>query len=180
MILMGDEVRRTQRGNNNAYCQDNEVSWFDWNLINRHAGILRFVRLLIERRLRRDLLAEQQNLSLNELIRDAPHAWHGTKLFQPDWNDQSHSLAFSTDLPGEGLSFYLILNAFWEPLVFELPQTRDNQPIQWRRWIDTFLESPHDIVPWQQTEPVTGTGYLAQPRSVVILVSTHMNSHRRS
>jgi len=180
MILMGDEVRRTQHGNNNAYCQDNEVSWFDWNLINRHAGILRFVRLLIERRLRRDLLAEQQNLSLNELIRDAPHAWHGTKLFQPDWDDQSHSLAFSTDLPGEGLSFYLILNAFWEPLVFELPQTRDNQPIQWRRWIDTFLESPHDIVPWPQSEPVTGTGYLAQPRSVVILVSTLMNSHRRS
>jgi isoamylase len=179
MILMGDEVRRSQRGNNNAYCQDNEVSWFDWNLTSRHAEILRFVRLLMERRLRRDLSSEQERLSLNELIRDAPHAWHGIKLFQPDWSDQSHSLAFSTELPGEGLRFFMILNAFWEPLQFEIPQSRDNQPIQWRRWIDTFLESPHDIVPWEQTEPVSGATYLAQPRSVVILASTHADSHPR-
>jgi isoamylase len=172
MILMGDEVRRSQRGNNNAYCQDNEVSWFDWSLTNRHADILRFVRLLIERRLRRDRSAEQQHLSLNELIRDAPHAWHGVKLFQPDWSDQSHSIAFSSDLPGEALTFFMILNAFWEPLHFELPQARDNLPIRWHRWIDTFLESPGDIVPWRQSEPLSAPTYLAQPRSVVVLVST--------
>jgi isoamylase len=180
MILMGDEVRRTQQGNNNAYCQDSEISWFDWNLTNRHADISRFVRLLIERRLRRDLSAEQEHLCLNELIRDAPHAWHGVKLFQPDWGDQSHSLAFSVDLPGQALTFFMILNAFWESLQFEVPQTRDSQPIEWRRWIDTSLESPHDIVPWHQTEPISGATYLAQPRSVVVLANTHANSHRRA
>ncbi len=54
MILMGDEVRRTQHGNNNAYCQDNETSWFDWTLVAKHADVHRFVRLLNAQRLLRD------------------------------------------------------------------------------------------------------------------------------
>ena len=56
MLLMGDEVRRTQRGNNNAYCQDNEISWFDWRLLERHGDIHRFVKQLVGYRLRRDLV----------------------------------------------------------------------------------------------------------------------------
>jgi len=50
MIVMGDESCRTQRGNNNAYCQDNEIGWLDWQLMNQHADLYRFVRLLIQRR----------------------------------------------------------------------------------------------------------------------------------
>ena len=69
MILMGDEVRRTQRGNNNAYCQDNEISWFDWTLVAKHADVHRFVTLLIARRLLRDVEHERQRVSLNQLIR---------------------------------------------------------------------------------------------------------------
>ena len=65
MILMGDEVRRTQRGNNNAYCQDNETSWFDWTLVEKHADVHRFVKLLIARRLLRDVEHERQRVSLN-------------------------------------------------------------------------------------------------------------------
>ena len=68
MILMGDEVRRTQRGNNNAYCQDNETSWFDWTLLSRHADVHRFVRLLIARRLMRDVEHERRRVSLNQLL----------------------------------------------------------------------------------------------------------------
>ena len=64
---MGDEVRRTQRGNNNAYCQDNEISWFDWTLLEKHADVHRFVRLLIARRLLRDMERERQRVSLNQL-----------------------------------------------------------------------------------------------------------------
>ena len=171
MLLMGDEVRRTQRGNNNAYCQDSELSWFDWKLADRHADVLRFVRLLVNRRLRRSLLPEEQRRTLNELIRDAPHAWHGVQLFRPDWSEHSHSLAFSTELRAENLALFVILNAFWEPLNFELPQTRNNQPIRWRRWIDTFLEPPNDIVPWEQPQPVSGLTYPSGPRSVVVLIS---------
>jgi glycogen operon protein len=171
MLLMGDEVRRTQLGNNNAYCQDNEVSWFDWNLTERHPDVLRFVRLLIDRRLRRDVQVEHKRTTLNELIRDAPHAWHGVQLYRPDWSEHSHSLAFSAELPKENLAFFVIMNAFWEPLHFELPQTRNGRPIQWHRWFDTFLESPNDILPWDQAEPVSGLTYAAGPRTVVTLLS---------
>ena len=171
MLSMGDEVRRTQLGNNNAYCQDSELSWFDWNLLERYADVLRFVRLLINRRLRRDKQAEESRLTLNELIRDAPHAWHGAQLYRPDWGEQSHSLAFSTELLEENLAFFLILNAYWEPLHFEVPQSQNARPVRWYRWIDTFLPSPNDIVPWDQPEAlVSGLTYPAGPRSVVALL----------
>ena len=68
MILMGDEVRRTQHGNNNAYCQDNEISWFDWSLLEKHADVHRFVSLLIARRSLRDVEHERQRLSLNNFL----------------------------------------------------------------------------------------------------------------
>ena len=85
MILMGDEVRRTQYGNNNAYCQDNETSWFDWTLVTRHADVHRFLKLLIERRVLRDLYPEGHPVSLNRLLATANKTWHGVKLGQPDW-----------------------------------------------------------------------------------------------
>lgn len=178
MILMGDEVRRTQHGNNNAYCQDNEIGWFDWNLLERHADVLRFVRLLIGRRLQRATGPERNRLTLNELIRDAAHAWHGVQLYRPDWTNHSHSLAFSTEVPGEHLAFFVIMNAFWEPLHFELPQTHNSHPMQWRRWIDTFLQPPHDIVQWEEAQPVCGATYEAGPRSVVVLLSALKNIHQ--
>jgi glycogen operon protein len=70
LLLMGDEVRRTQRGNNNAYCQDNESSWFDWSGLARHADVRRFMRLMLELRSRRsDFLGPEKNRTLNELLR---------------------------------------------------------------------------------------------------------------
>ena len=68
MFVMGDEVRRTQLGNNNAYCQDTEVNWFDWSLLSKHEDMHRFVKLLIARRLLRDAAAERQRTTLTELI----------------------------------------------------------------------------------------------------------------
>jgi glycogen operon protein len=169
MILMGDEARRTQQGNNNAYCQDNESSWFDWTLVAKHADVHRFVRLLNAQRLLRDEEPERQRLSLNQLLQKAKKAWHGVKLGQPDWGESSHSLAFSVEAPKEKLLFHLILNAYWEPLDFELPQAGDQSPDSWRRWIDTSLDSPQDIVEWQSALPVPGRSYRAGPRSVVVL-----------
>jgi glycogen operon protein len=167
MILMGDEVRQTQRGNNNAYCQDNEISWLDWSLLKKHADVHRFVKLLIERRLLRNLDHERQRTSLVALLRNANKAWHGVKLHQPDWGDSSRSIALGADLKSEGLQFHFILNAYWEPLDFELPP-REGWGA-WRRWLDTSLDSPSDIVPWQ-TAPVHALDrYRAGPRSVVML-----------
>ena len=122
MILMGDEVRRTQGGNNNAYCHDDESNWFDWTLVEKHADVLRFVRLLVARRVLRDETHERQRVSLTDMLRHARTAWHGVKLLQPDWSPQSHSLAFGAEMRREGLELHLIMNAYWEPLDFELPR----------------------------------------------------------
>jgi isoamylase len=168
MILMGDEVRHTQGGNNNAYCQDNDISWFDWRCVKKHADVHRFFKLLIERRLRRDVEHEQNRVSLTTLINQAHQAWHGVKLNQPDWGDASHAIAFGAVLKNEGVYFHFILNAYWEPLVFELPKAPPDNP--WRRWVDTGLDSPEDIMPWQATKPVSGQSYRAEARSVVMLL----------
>ena len=95
MILMGDEVRRTQSGNNNAYCQDNEVSWFDWSLVDQNQDIHEFVRRLIRFRLSLDTVRLDHGMTLEELLKNAKIEWHGTKAGHPDWSDNSHSLAFT-------------------------------------------------------------------------------------
>jgi isoamylase len=169
MILMGDEVRRTQAGNNNAYCQDNETSWFDWTLLEKHADVLRFVALLNARRRLRDVEYERRRISLIQFIEQASKAWHGARNGQPDWSDHSHSVAFEAAVLRQRLHIYLILNAYWEPLEFELPPGDDGDASTWRRWIDTALDSPHDIVPWQTAAPLSNRTYQAAARSVVVL-----------
>ena len=170
MFLMGDEVRRSQRGNNNAYCQDNDTSWFDWNLLRKHADVHRFVRLLIERRLLRDVEHEQRRASLRQVLSDAKPAWHGVKPNQPDWSPSSHSIAIGGEFKNEAVSAYIILNAYWEPLDFELP-TLSGSGKAWRRWIDTALDPPLEICEWN-AEPVVSEGtYRVGARSVVVLIA---------
>jgi isoamylase len=169
MLLMGDEMRRTQAGNNNAYCQDDETTWLDWSLLEKHADVHRFVTLLNARRTLRDVEHERRRVSLTELIGRANKAWHGVKLGQPDWGEHSHSLALFTELRQDGLFVYLILNAYWESLQFELPPVDADGARAWRRWIDTSLPSPHDIVPWLNAPSVSDPVYPAGARSVVVL-----------
>jgi glycogen operon protein len=173
MIVAGDEVRHTQRGNNNAYSQDNEISWFDWTDVEKHADVLRFVQILLARRSLRDTLHERQRVSLTTMIEQAKKAWHGVKPFQPDWGDNSFSVAFQGELQREGLSIYIIFNAYWEPLTFELAPAAGGVP--WRRWIDTGLDSPKDIVPWNLASPISGYSYRVEARSVVILIAGSMS-----
>jgi glycogen operon protein len=165
MILMGDEVRRTQGGNNNAYASDDESNWLDWSLLEKHADVHRFVTLLAARRLLRDVGPEQRRESLARLLADATRGWHGVKLGEPDWGEHSYSIALTSLLRQEQLLFHMIVNAYWGPLEFELPPAAG----PWRRWIDTFLQSPEDIVEWQVAPPVPGSTYRAAPRSVVVL-----------
>jgi glycogen operon protein len=167
MIVMGDEVRQTQGGNNNAYCHDNEISWFDWTRLRKHADVLRFVSLLIGPRSTRAAEPELQRISLTTFLREANKAWHGVKLFEPDWGDQSHTLVLGGELKREDLGFYLILNAYWEPLDFELPEPEAGG--SWRRWIDTALDSPQDIAPWKTGPTVSSQTYRVEARSAVVL-----------
>ena len=90
MLLMGDEVRRTQRGNNNAYCHDDETSWFDWTLLERHDDVHRFVKLLVSRRLHHQVQRGRRDQTLADFLSEAQIQIHGIKLNQPDWSHDSH------------------------------------------------------------------------------------------
>ena len=179
MMLMGDEVRRTQGGNNNAYCQDNETNWFDWALLAKRADVHRFVSVLNARRVLRDVEHEEKRVALNQLLLQEDITWHGVKLGEPDWRNSSHSLAFTVRLTMDRTHYHTILNAYWEPLEFELPPVADGGRHPWRRWVDTFLDSPHDIVEWEQAPAVPGRTYRAEPRSVVVLFAD-LEPERRS
>ena len=168
MLSMGDEVRRTQRGNNNAYCQDNDISWFDWSLLERHPDIHRFVRLLNAYRQRRGPAGAASTESLTQLVERARIRWHGVDLDRPDWGEQSHTLAITLESQRGAFLLHGIFNAYWEPLAFELPPSPTSAHI-WRRCIDTALPSPDDICHVADGPEVRGARYVAGPRSVVVL-----------
>jgi isoamylase len=176
MLLMGDEVRRTQNGNNNAYCQDNEISWFDWTLKERHADIHRFVKMLVAFRERRDVAIEGSRLTLNELLDQAQIQWHGVALNGPDWGDDSHSIAFTISSLRGSFVLHAMLNAYWEPLSFALPTGVPHGSTRWRRWIDTSLPSPQDIAAWDDAPTIAENTYVVEPRSVVFLVDASPRS----
>jgi isoamylase len=170
MFLMGDEVRRTQQGNNNAYSQDNEISWFDWSQAETHRDLLRFVRSLL--RFRQD----------SRLYRDRRYwsepggtdiRWHGVRLGQPDWGDSSHSLAFELTHPDAQEHLYVALNAYWEPLEFELPPLQEGR--RWARLIDTAKPYPEDFSEPPVALPDGMRFYAAQARSAVVLTAPLVN-----
>jgi isoamylase len=165
MIGMGDEARRTQRGNNNAYCQDGELSWLDWRLVERQAPLRRFVRTLIGLRHAIDPTADEDGVSLTEFLERAQVEWHGTRAGRPDWSEGSRSLAVAFSAPDGSARIHCIFNAYWETLPFELPPA----PAGWRLLVDTGLASPLDAQDWGAALPVEGGLYVAQPRSVVVL-----------
>jgi len=168
MLQMGDEVRRTQGGNNNAYCQDNAISWLDWGLLERHADVHRFVRHMIALRQRSDMATGASGLSLNALLHRATPEWHGVALGAPDWSHHSHSLAFTLRSLHARYVLHCICSAYWEPLRFALPLVPPGEG-PWRRMIDTALPSPDDIRPVEEAPLLDAASYVVQPRSVVLL-----------
>lgn len=171
MLLAGDEVLRTQRGNNNAYCQDNDISWFDWTLVERNAGFLRFVRELIRlrrrhRSLRRPRFLTGQPGSGRDGLPDIH--WQDADGRPPDWSDpQSRWLSFTLSgrEAGEPV-LHALLNMGPAPRRALLPQIAG---CSWRRTLDTSLPPPRDIAPPEQQEPLAGPDYLVPARTVVVL-----------
>jgi glycogen operon protein len=154
MLLAGDEFLRTQGGNNNAWCQDNAVSWIDWNDRERHPGFWRFVRMLIAMR---RCHAALRRLSFFRGSgpggdRRPDIIWHGTEPFRPDFGSASRTLAFAIDGSRTGRlppaqrerDFYVACNAWIDPLDFRIPFSPTSRP--WRRVIDTAQATPDDIL----------------------------------
>jgi glycogen operon protein len=119
----------------------------------------------------RETLPESLELSLNELLRRAEIDWHGVRLEQPDWSDESHSLACTVRPGRQYFPFWLhlIFNAYWQPLDFDLPAAPAAAVSGWQRWIDTALQSPEDIVDPDAAPLVSGTHYRVTPRSTAVL-----------
>jgi glycogen operon protein len=170
MILAGDEVLRSQYGNNNAYCQDNEVSWFDWRQVDARRDMLRFTRELIAFRKRHPSLCRQRFLT----GRPAPAstlpdvAWHGERLNEPPWHDgNARLLAFTlAGMDADEKPLHAILNMWHEPRTVGIPSLSG---LTWRREIDTSLAPPQDIAPPDSQRVTFSDVYFAQPRSVVVL-----------
>jgi len=170
MFVAGDEVGRSQKGNNNPYCQDNEISWFDWTLVNKNAELLRFCRGMIRFRkmhaaLRRDHFFDG---SVNERgLKDV--SWHGTKLNHPGWDDpEARALAMMLAGFDGDSDLHIMFNMFWDSLDFDLPI------LPGRRWflaVDTARPSPHDIVDPGSEAEAPGDTHVVEGRSIVILVN---------
>jgi glycogen operon protein len=167
MISMGDEVRRTQRGNNNPYCHDSELTWLDWSLVDEHRDLHRFVKKLVH--FRSNLPLQDHGLSLTEVLRLTPVQWHGVKLNEPDFSHHSHSLALA--FKGLGHWWHLMVNAYTEPLEFELSVLPANKATRWRQLINTYKESPNDFHDLSDAPFVEEPQYLVPPHSVALLVA---------
>jgi glycogen operon protein len=195
MLLAGDEFGRTQRGNNNAYCQDNDISWLDWRLAEDNRELLRFFQRLIAFRKANSLVRTPRYFEWKDstaaLSPAAPPSAispfltpHGVKLFQPDWRPCSHSFAlhfFDPKVERGCMNLYLAANAYWEPLPFQLPSPYSPLPqssspiprsVSWLRFVDTSLASPNDIAdPGKETVVPAASAYSVGPRSIVVLFS---------
>jgi glycogen operon protein len=174
MLLMGDEIRRTQCGNNNAYCQDSPISWFDWDKVEEHSALRRFVRKLIRFRLRYGMDVEDDHQTLTEDLLEARVTWHGVRLNAPDWSPNSHSLGLTvtsdvTRGPNGQYLTHMIFNAYWSALDFDLPPLPPGS--SWRIFLDTGQPFPDDIHDRADAPPVNRPTYRAAPRSVVVLVA---------
>ncbi len=166
MILAGDELGRTQEGNNNAYCQDNETSWIDWKGRAEDPSLFRFLSRLIRFRMSHPSLRRRRFFE----DEDPPAVvWHGLKRNRPDWSPESRWLAMHLLARDGDDDIFLIANAHWEPHEFELPPLGPEK--SWRLSLDTAREPPQDIAePGEEALLPRQDVYMVGSRTVVVLV----------
>lgn len=195
MLLGGDEFLRTQKGNNNAWCQDNEISWVDWSLMEKNRDFLRFTREMIHFRKRHPAL-RRRSFFRGEILpqidgavaldggwsgeRLADITWHGLEPDQPDFSAESRIIAFTMDgrLTGRerdpdykmDVDFYVAMNGSPQTVKFRVPKSPTGR--KWRRVVDTSFGSPDDFIQEDEGPPVAfGSLYPLPQHSLAILVS---------
>jgi glycogen operon protein len=174
MLLYGDEMRRTAKGNNNTVYQDNELNWINWENAKKYAEIVRFTKLIIAFRKRHKIVRRWRYMTPDEsetpILRNI--TWHGVKPNQADFSESSRFMAwvleaFETQERGD-VPIYVASNAFWEPLTIELPEVEDRR---WYRVVDTSLPPGEDIVPEEEASFLPEQEYVVRPRSTIVLVA---------
>jgi len=170
MLLAGDEFRRTQRGNNNAYCHDNEVSWIDWRRLEQERDLFRFTQGMIRFRKQHPNLRRRHYFWGETDEHGRPDiVWHGVTLGAPDWRHVSRSLAFTLAGFGRDADLHVMINMWTEDLDFEVPAPLPG--LAWARAIDTSAAPPADV-PDEGHEPaITGPVCRVPARSVSVLLS---------
>ncbi|HCM26612.1 MAG: glycogen debranching enzyme GlgX [Treponema sp. GWB1_62_6] len=179
MILGGDEFRRTQQGNNNAYCQDNEISWFNWSFKDREADLFRFAKKMIAFRLRHPAFMRPEFFSGSDGNYNAipDITWFDENGESPDWAKADMRLALRLDgsradtyADRDDNDFFVMFNSSEEDCAFILPPSFEGK--LWFRAIDTSLPSPRDIMAAGSEEPVVDTEeYFVHALSTVVLIS---------
>jgi glycogen operon protein len=170
MFAAGDEVCRTQKGNNNAYCQDNEISWFNWDDLETNREMLRFWQLLIIFRKRHPRLfrnrfydGELNNRGLADI------SWHGCKLGKPGWSDPTGvALAMTLGARKNHEDLHVMFNMYEQELDFEVPKI---EGMSWYDVINTGLHSPYDIAERGKERIHRCCNYKVPAHSIVVLVS---------
>lgn len=163
MMLGGDEFSRTQQGNNNAYCQDNEISWFDWRLVKKNEALVRFVRELIRLRGRFSVLKTDRFYRPDEI------QWFSPEGHEPNWSSE-RAISCMIHSQDDGQKLCLAMNPSDEDVMFRVPTPPTGR--RWRRLIDTAIASPHEIAQPEEAVPVLAEGgALVRSRSFVVLLS---------
>ena len=175
MLLMGDEVGRTQRGNNNAYCHDATENWMDWNAEERESELLRFFRKLIAFRNAHPVLRSDRFFEHRDYVGSGKPdlAFHGTRVGQPDFGGDSRCLAFllcGKHASPEDDDIYVAINSYWDALPFEMPAAPEG--VDWRVAINTSMPSPDDIFDCEDGPLVDSADVIVAGRSIMVLVAS--------
>lgn len=160
MLLMGDEYGHTRKGNNNTWCQDNELNWFLWDELEKNKEFERFYRLLIHFRHNHPILKRSDFLNDNEV------AWHGLLPLKPNWGKENRFIAYTLKNPRLKEPLYIAFNSFFTPVRIQLPNPPQGK--KWYRIVDTALPSPQDFMEDPKTAPVV-QNYEMQDHSALLL-----------
>ena len=178
MLLAGDEFRRTQNGNNNAYCQDSPMTWINWELKETYSEVFRFVKHAIDFRLhhpafRRPEFFQGQDFAYNTL---PDILWYGEDGKVADWSKINHFIAFRLDgrhaetfADVDDNDFYIMLNSSCQDKTVKIPAAIGGK--KWYRVVDTSLPSPEDFLPAGEEEMLNRSVYILPARSMAVLLS---------
>jgi isoamylase len=174
MLLMGDEVGRTQGGNNNSYCHDSAMSWIDWNSVEREKELLRFFSKLLAFRQAHPVLRGHRFFEHRDCVGSGKPdiGFHGTRVGQPDWGGSSTCLAYllcGKHATPQDDDIYVAINMYWDGLPFQVPQASEGK--NWRVAINTSMPSPEDIFDREGGPRVDSAEVIVGGRSIIVLVA---------
>lgn len=165
MILMGDEYGHTKFGNNNSWCHDSRLNWFQWDMLEKKQEFFRFYKMMIAFRKSHPVLYRSRFLKAKDVT------WHGIELGKPDWSEKSRFIACTLPDPINQYELLLAFNSSFKPVCFQLPDRR------WMRIVDTSKKSPLDFVEEKKARAVTTSSYTLAANAALLLKAYMTTEH---